>query len=49
MCIHTCWNWRAADSDTDAHQSIGRIQVMLIPPREYVERWFVKPSRPYYR
>lgn len=24
-------------------------QVMLIPPREYVERWLVKPSRPYYR
>ena len=26
-----------------------QIQVMLIPPREYVERWLVKPSRPYYR
>lgn len=26
-----------------------KIQVMLIPPREYVERWLVKPSRPYYR
>jgi hypothetical protein len=24
-------------------------ETMLIPPREYVERWLVKPSRPYYK
>lgn len=24
-------------------------EVMLIPPREYVERWLVTPSRPYHK
>lgn len=45
---------RAVDSSFPSTKPTNRShtylsQVMLIPPREYVERWLVKPSRPYYR
>lgn len=48
MCVYTCWSRRRLALIL-MHTKFKRTQVMLIPPREYVERWLVKPSRPYHR